>query len=436
MVEEEPCEPTQGADPQPADEATPPPPVAEHPDLRTARALTIGMATYDDYDGVYFTVQAIRLYHPEVTRSTEILVLDNHPDGPAAAALRTLADHIPGYRYVPNQTITGTAVRDLIFREARTPYVMSVDCHVLFPPGVLRRLLEYFDRHPACRDLLQGPLVWDELTSVSTHLTPSWGGAMYGQWATDARGTDPDAAPFEIPMQGLGVFACRREAWLGFNPHFRGFGGEEGYIHEKFRQAGSRTLCLPFLRWVHRFGRPFGVPYPITIEDRVRNYLIGWTELGLETTPIEVYFREYLGEETFDPIYQEIRRELDPPARPVVGGQTAPPALPILRHRVGYQLEACDGELLLYHPEKTQAVYLNETAALVWQLCDGHRSVAEMRTLILDAYPDQAAQILDDLPAALQQLAACGAIESACVANGPAASSAAVLEACDRTEPA
>ncbi len=30
------------------------------------RTLTIGMATYDDYDGVYFTVQALRLYHPEI----------------------------------------------------------------------------------------------------------------------------------------------------------------------------------------------------------------------------------------------------------------------------------------------------------------------------------------------------------------------------------
>ena len=33
--------------------------------------LTIGMATYDDYDGVYFTTQAIRLYHPEVTEETQ-----------------------------------------------------------------------------------------------------------------------------------------------------------------------------------------------------------------------------------------------------------------------------------------------------------------------------------------------------------------------------
>ena len=57
-----------------------------------------------------------------------------------------------------------------------------------------------------------------------------------------------DAPAFEIPMQGLGLFACRRAAWVGFNTRFRGFGAEEGYIHEKTRQHGGRTLCLPFLR--------------------------------------------------------------------------------------------------------------------------------------------------------------------------------------------
>ena len=48
---------------------------------------------------------------------------------------------------------------------------------------------------------------------------------------TDDRGRDSNGEPFEIPMQGLGMFSCRKEAWLGFNPLFNGFGGEEGYIH-------------------------------------------------------------------------------------------------------------------------------------------------------------------------------------------------------------
>ena len=39
--------------------------------------LTIGLATYDDYHGVYFSIQALRMYHTEIINKTEILVVDN-----------------------------------------------------------------------------------------------------------------------------------------------------------------------------------------------------------------------------------------------------------------------------------------------------------------------------------------------------------------------
>ncbi len=86
-----------------------------------------------------------------------------------------------------------------------------------------------------------------------------------------------------------------RSVWPGFNPAFHGFGGEEGYIHEKFRQAGGWSLCLPWLRWVHRFNRPSGVPYPLYIEDKLRNYILrnyifGFTELRLDPTPALKHF--------------------------------------------------------------------------------------------------------------------------------------------------
>lgn len=47
------------------------------------KKLTIGMATYDDFDGVFFSVQALRMYHPE-TEGAEIIVLDNNPEGAKA----------------------------------------------------------------------------------------------------------------------------------------------------------------------------------------------------------------------------------------------------------------------------------------------------------------------------------------------------------------
>jgi hypothetical protein len=111
-------------------------------------------------------------------------------------------------------------------------------------------------------------------------------------------------------MQGLGLFACRRLAWPGFNRRFRGFGGEEGYLHEKFRQAGGRSLCLPFLRWIHRFNRPMGIPYTNTWDDRLRNYLIGFTELGWDTGPVEEHFNEFLGPSVAGPIIECAKAEI------------------------------------------------------------------------------------------------------------------------------
>ena len=274
---------------------------------RRSRTLTIGMATYDDYDGVYFTVQALRLYHPEVTRDVDILVLDNNPSGAASDPLGRLAKAVTSCRYVPDETVKGTSVRDLIFREAETPWVMVIDCHVLLVPGALRLFLDYVAENPESHNLLQGPLVADNLRQVSTHFEPVWNDWMFGQWGTDARGLNPDAEPFEIRLQGLGLFACRREAWLGFNPLFRGFGGEEGYIHEKYRRAGHRTLCLPFLRWIHRFDRPNKIPYPNHVSDRLRNYVIACAELGVDTDAVDDHFRSKLGDEAFS----EMRRVID-----------------------------------------------------------------------------------------------------------------------------
>jgi hypothetical protein len=288
-------------------------PVPQATPRGTKKKLTIGMATYDDYDGVYFSIQALRLYHHEIADEIEILVIDNHPDGPCAEALKNLDTSVPGYRYVPEQGMQGTAVRDLIFREACGDFVLSIDCHVMIVPGALKKLLEYLDTYPVCRDLLQGPLVYDDLKKISTHFQPIWRQGMYGVWETDERGVDCNSTPFEIPMQGLGLFCCRRDAWPGFNPRFRGFGGEEGYLHEKFRQNGGRTLCLPFLRWLHRFQRPMGVSYQNRWEDRIHNYMIGFLELGLDIQPVEDHFAEHLGQVAASKICAAVKKEIHLP---------------------------------------------------------------------------------------------------------------------------
>ncbi len=277
---------------------------------RFARRLTVGMATYDDYDGVYFTIQSIRINNPELESALEFVVIDNNPGGPGSDALSQLGKSVDGYRYVPRNEWSGTAIRNAVFEEASSPSVLCVDSHVLIVPGALSKLISFLECDPDSRDLIQGPLIYDDLRARSTHMEPRWRAGMFGTWANDPRGDDPAAPGFDISMQGLGLFACRRAAWPGFNPKFRGFGGEEGYIHEKIRQRGGRTLCLPFLRWIHRFGRPLGAPYVNRWEDRMRNYLIGFTELGLDTTEMETHFAELLGAETSAKLFAEIKLEL------------------------------------------------------------------------------------------------------------------------------
>jgi hypothetical protein len=274
--------------------------------------LTIAMACYDDYDGVFFSVQAIRLYHREVAESASILVLDNHPEGPGSTALKKLEGQLEGLRYLPYSGARGTAVRDCLFREANSEWVLVMDSHVLFVPGSLNRLVSVLKSRPDSRDLWQGPLLWDNHNTLSTHFEPVWSAGMYGQWGYDERAAQSDDAPFEIQMQGLGVFACRKDAWPGLNPRFSGFGGEEGYLHEKIRRGGGKVYCLPALRWMHRFERPSGVPYRPQWRDRIRNYLLACDELGLDAGEVTAHFEKLLGD-CAHPLVEAARREIAGP---------------------------------------------------------------------------------------------------------------------------
>jgi hypothetical protein len=123
-------------------------------------------------------------------------------------------------------------------------------------------------------------------------------------------GFSPYDPPFEVFAQGLGLFLTRKNAWLGFNEHARGFGGEECVIHEKYRKAGRKTMCLPFLKWVHRFDRPAGVKYPLTIENKVRNYILGFTEVGLDLTPLKQHFvtEHNFPESQWNDLIREVRQ--------------------------------------------------------------------------------------------------------------------------------
>ena len=79
--------------------------------------------------------------------------------------------------------------------------------------------------------------------------------------------------------------------------------------------------------------------------------------------------------------------------------------------RAGFRLEEMDDEYLLYYPGGTQIIQFNQTAAVVWQLCDGRRTVDEIIRLLQEAYPEAAVEIDGDVQEVLNQCINNGCID-------------------------
>lgn len=313
------------------------------------KKITVGMAHYADFDGVFFTIQALRLYHD--MEDCEVLIIDNDPDSPygeeVKGFVRNANTSFMPIRHIPFTENQGTTqTRQRIFDHAEGELVLVMDCHVMLYPNAIARLKRFYDAadEDMRKNMFTGPLLMDQFDYQMTHFEPEWRSEMWGTWACawqspegdyfvgknqdnqlwlkmlntegpwsptgldwaghesglrnrgyKMAGWDFEDPPFEVPAQGLGLFCSAKDHWLGFNPHFRSFGGEECYIHEKYRQHGRKTMCLPFLKWNHRFGRPGGPKYPITVEGKMRNYILGFQELKLDIEPVRHHFVDEVG---------------------------------------------------------------------------------------------------------------------------------------------
>jgi len=304
--------------------------------------FSVGMPVYDDFNGVWMTLQALRLYFSR--RIAEIIVIDNNPDSDQGRTTRDFCNQCPGVRYVRFPEPKGPALaKQQVFEQARFEHVVCMDSHIMLAAGALESLAEFYHANPKSEDLVHGPLLMDNFVELATHFEDVWPiddveitdpntkekrterrpSQMWGRWQRDFNAfpkmlwetsTDfeerihpetqqvykvpkhqpelpkPVAKWFEIPAQGMGLFACRKSSFLGFNPSFTGFGGEEWYIHEKFRKAGRKVWCVSGMLWSHRFARPGGVQYPITLWQKYRNYELGHAELGLDPTRLREHF--------------------------------------------------------------------------------------------------------------------------------------------------
>ncbi len=76
----------------------------------------------------------------------------------------------------------------------------------------------------------------------------------------------------------------------------------------------------------------------------------------------------------------------------------------------GFFTEEMDGETVLYRLGAHKAIHLNETAAVIWKLSDGSRTVAQLIDFIRSEYPDASDDIGPDVQRAVEQLKHEGAI--------------------------
>jgi len=250
--------------------------------------LTIGMASYNNAEQVWWTVMALRLYH-DLT-DCEIIVADNY----GCAALKAWCNTWGGslIKYIECNEVRGTSYpRDKIFEKASGDFVLCVDSHIMLAPRSVEKLKDWISKNKS-GDLYHGAMAYDGLDGYIDRMNGRWETNFYGVWGEMKK--ELPSEPYEIPMHGMGVFGSFRDSWLKFNDEFRGFGGEEGYIHEKYRKAGKKVMLLPFLKWIHRFHDQITpTKYLNSMEERIRNYVIGWNELGLDLDPIKEHFKKF-----------------------------------------------------------------------------------------------------------------------------------------------
>jgi len=67
--------------------------------------------------------------------------------------------------------------------------------------------------------------------------------------------------------------------------------------------------------------------------------------------------------------------------------------------------------LVLSHPARRRPLSVNAAGAVIWNLCDGQRTLEEIARILMDAYPESAADIEGNVCETLLALTHYGAIE-------------------------
>jgi hypothetical protein len=76
----------------------------------------------------------------------------------------------------------------------------------------------------------------------------------------------------------------------------------------------------------------------------------------------------------------------------------------------GFFVEEMEGENLLYRLGGHKAIHLNDTATVIWKLCDGSRTVQDIIDLLTKEYPGSETAVAADVREGIELLVSEGAL--------------------------
>jgi hypothetical protein len=79
-----------------------------------------------------------------------------------------------------------------------------------------------------------------------------------------------------------------------------------------------------------------------------------------------------------------------------------PNAIPV--PRAGVRFEELDGEAVVYDRSGKRASYLNDTATVIWKLCNGTHAVPDIVAVLAKEYPEDAASVASDVRETIERL--------------------------------
>lgn len=230
-----------------------------------APVLTIGCSTLLDFTGVQWTLAALNtsIGYDRMGGKIELLVVDNHPEpttGEEEAEIDDMRDIVEGEgaRYVRWAERQGTYPgKDRLKREARAPWVLTMDSHVMLSPGTVETVLETIEANPTSQDFFHFPNIGHRRSAPAAMdyrqlnmiwRRKEWTGdkAPCGYYGWTGLMNEP-GEPYPIAAMITSCYLLRKDAWIsagGYDPILGNYGGWEGPLQTKWWMMGRRVLSL------------------------------------------------------------------------------------------------------------------------------------------------------------------------------------------------